>query len=86
LSTERYVVVSELWKAVLTLADDFANAVVQGNPCVNILSAYGCQISIFIQDENAGADLEDVNNSETMDDFNDVMDAWKDLTVILMSD
>nr|CAH0113111.1 unnamed protein product [Daphnia galeata] len=65
LSIERYAIVKQLWEAVLNLADDFANAV--------------------IQVENAEEDLDDVNNTDAIDDFNDMMDAWKDLTVILMS-
>ncbi|XP_046463735.1 F-box only protein 47-like [Daphnia pulex] len=59
LSTERYVVISELWKAVLTLADDFANAVVQDE-----------NAGADLEDVNNSETMEDFN--DVMDAWKDL--------------
>ena len=39
LSIERYAIVKQLWEAVLNLADDFANAVIQGIYVISTVSS-----------------------------------------------
>ena len=68
---------------MLSLADDFSETAIQGILAIAIRTlvreCYWNDSMLEFDDQEAGDD------SDAVDDFHDLIDAWKELTVILMA-